>query len=356
MKVDTVRSWLLSFPSPDSKPGAMLIRVNSSDGLTGYAPGPASDSALHAVENVIGPFLQGRALADPDALRVQFEESHKTAVNGIELMMAYGAVEVALWDLTAQHYKVPLSEVIGGRVRDRIALYASGGRHRTPQEYAKQAAELAALGFRAYAMPLAGGPDSDVAAVRLMREAAAINLMIDAHGWWKYPFDAVENVAKQMVEFDPLWLEEPLPPADLASYMALKEKDLIPLAGGFHESGEDALLALLETEAIDYLQMNVVEQGGFAMARRLLGTAARQGLRFVPRTGSTDLGVLIAAHLGICWEETVVEWLEYPFPVAGQLLKQPLQIERGELVVPRGAGLGIEIDLAAIEKYPWRAA
>ena len=356
MKVDSVHCFLLSFALPDSNRGAMLMRVNTSNGLTGYAPGPASESARDAIVNVIGPFLEGRVLADPDALRVQFAELYKPAANDSEFMATYGAVEVALWDLTAQRYGVPLSEVIGGRARDRIALYAGGGLCRTPEKYAEQAAGIAALGFRAYAVPLAGGPEADIEAMRLMREAAAINLMIDAHAWWSYPFEAVGHVAKQMAEFDPLWLEEPLPPGDLASYVALKEKDLIPLAGGFHESGEEALLELLQSDAIDYLQMGVDRQGGFAMARRLLGTVARLGLRFVPRTGPTDLGVLVAAHLGICWEETVVEWLEYPFPAAPQLLKQPLQIERGELIVPRGPGLGVEIDEAVIDKYPWVGA
>lgn len=356
MKVDSVHAHLLGFPSPDSGRGAMLIQVNSSNGLTGHAPGPASERARDSVVNVIGPFLEGRALADPDALRVQFGEHHKPAANDPELMRAYGAVEVALWDLTAQHYGVPLSEVIGGRTRDRIALYASGGLCVTPEEYAEQAAAIGALGFRAYSMPLAGGPAADLKAIRRMREAAAINLMIDAHAWWSYPFETVEQVAKQMAEFDPLWLEEPLPPGDLASYMALKERELIPLAGGFHESGEEALFDLLQSAAIDYLQMDIATQGGFAMARRLMGTVARLGLRFIPRTGPSDLGVLVAAHLGICREETVVEWLEYPFPSALQLLKDPLQIERGELIVPRGAGLGIEIDPAIIEKYPWGIA
>ena len=79
----------------------------------------------------------------------------------------------------------------------------------------------------------------------------------------------------------------------------------------------------------------------------------------------TTLEVLAAAHLGICWPADVVEWLEYPchsnngrpgmypFPLADEILREPLAIERGDLIVPRGPGLGVEIDERVIEKYPF---
>lgn len=113
--------------------------------------------------------------------------------------------------------------------------------------------------------------------------------------------------------------------------------------------------------------MDVCCQGGFAQARRLFGAVARQDLRFAFHSWGTELEVLAAAHLGVCWPDTVVEWLEYPcyshggkpgmypFPLASEILAKPLEIERGELVVPREPGLGIEVNEGVIEKYPWIA-
>jgi L-alanine-DL-glutamate epimerase-like enolase superfamily enzyme len=72
-----------------------------------------------------------------------------------------------------------------------------------------------------------------------------------------------------------------------------------------------------------------------------------------------------AAQLGICWPETVVEWLEFPcystatragmyaFPLADEILKEPLQIDTGDLIVSREPGLGVEVDERVIERYPW---
>jgi D-galactarolactone cycloisomerase len=90
-----------------------------------------------------------------------------------------------------------------------------------------------------------------------------------------------------------------------------------------------------------------------------------QDLKFAFHSWGTDLEVLAAAHLGICWPETVVEWLEYPlyrregvpvmypFPLANEILAEPLPIENGELIVPRAPGLGIKINEKVLEKYPW---
>ncbi|MCU1259547.1 MAG: Mandelate racemase/muconate lactonizing enzyme C-terminal domain protein, partial [Bryobacterales bacterium] len=103
-------------------------------------------------------------------------------------------------------------------------------------------------------------------------------------------------------------------------------------------------------------------QGGFSLARRLFSEIEKENLRFAFHSWGTELEVIAAAHLGICWPENVVEWLEYPvyapgvlypFPLATEILAKPLQIENGELFVPREPGLGIEIDESVIDRYPW---
>ena len=384
MHVNRVQAFLLSYPFPEPvrlpfhggertilKRDAMLIRVETSNSLTGYAPGPGSERVHHAIETVIAPFLEGLALADPDALRVKFESG--PGAKDIELVKAYCAVEVALWDIFAKKHGVPLSEVVGGRMRDRIRLYGSAGMYQSPEKYAEEAAAIAALGFRGYKMRPALGPDEDIRAVKLMREAVGpgVDLMIDAHTWWRmgdksYSAETVERVADAISEYDPLWLEEPLPPADHEAYVALREKEFVTLASGEHEPNEDAYIDLIDSGGVDYVQMDVCCQGGFAMARRLFGLIARRELRFAFHSWGTDLEVLAAGHLGICWPDSVVEWLEYPcysnarkpgmypFPLAAEILKTPLEFEGGELIVPRSPGLGIEINESVIEKYPWK--
>src|SRR5882672_7545930 len=236
MKISSVRPFLLSYPFREPlklplyggertilKRDAMLIRIDADNGLTGYAPGPGSERAHAAIESTIAPFLAGRTLADPDALRVQFFEQPAT---NLEMRKVYCAVEVALYDLASQAAGVPLSEMLGGRVRDRIRLYGSAGMYMEPMQYAEEAAAIAALGFSAYKMRPGRGPEQDLESVRLMRKAVGpdFDLMIDAHTWWRmgdssYSAETVDQMAQSLAAYEPAWLEEPLPPDDHEAYL-----------------------------------------------------------------------------------------------------------------------------------------
>src|SRR2546423_3006035 len=220
----------------------MLIRIESDKGLVGFAPGRGSESAHNSIRYAIAAFLEGRTLADPDALRVQFIDGPGVDP---ELTKVYCAVEVGLYDLVAKAHGVPLSELIGGRVRDTIRLYGSAGMYMPPEKYAEEAAAIAELGFRAYKMRPALGAEKDLETVRLMRKAVGpdFDLMVDAHTWWRmgdrsYSPETVERLAGEMAEYNIAWLEEPMPPDDHEAYHRLKEKDLVPLASGQHQPSE----------------------------------------------------------------------------------------------------------------------
>ncbi len=343
----------------------MLVRIGSDQGLFGYAPAPPDAKCKQAIDHLIAPFLAGRTLVDPDALRILFQQGPGADA---EISRVYGAVEIALYDLAGKAANMPVSELIGGRVRDRIRLYASGGLPQSfssflPDDYAAEASRARALGFRAYKMQAGGGEDRDLETVGMVREANGpdLDLMVDAQAWWNmgdrnYPPEAVERLAKEMAELEIRWLEEPLPFDDHEGYAELKALEVAPLSSGRHEPNELRFLDLIESRAVDYVQMDLISQGGYGTARRLFPDIARAGLRFAFHNRGTDLDTIAAAHLGVCWPESVVRWLEYPFPAGREILKTPLAIERGELHVPRGPGLGVDIDESVIWKYPYLAA
>ena len=376
MKITRVEAFLMSFPMPDPirlpnrggvrtilKRDAMLIRVTADNALRGYAPGPAHERAAKETRGPIAAFLEGR---DPRRFR-EFDFNAPP-----DTLKTYHAVEIAVMDLVARFEGCALSELIGGRKRDRIKLYGSAGMYMPPERFAQEAVAIQAMGFPAYKMRPALGPDEDLRTVELMRQATGpdFDLMIDAHSWWRmgdrsYDFDTVSRLARGMAAFRPLWLEEPLPPDDHDAYRRFKAQNLVPLATGEHEQTESGFLDLIDTRAADVIQMDVCCQGGFAMGERVFSAVERAGLRFAFHSWGTALEVLAAAHLGICWPESVVEWLElpcyanqgragmYPFPLADDILRDPLPIENGHLTVPRGPGLGIEVNEEVIDRYPF---
>lgn len=382
MKIRSVRSYLLSYPFPEPvklvyyggertilKRDAMLVRIEADNGLVGYGPGQGSEKAHQAITDVIAPFLEGRALADPDALRVRFQNE---ASADPEMSKLYAGVELALYDLAGKDRGVPISELIGGRVRDQIRLYGSAGMYQPPEAFAAEAAGIRDLGYSGYKMRPALGPEDDLETVRLMREAVGpdMDLMVDAHSWWRmgdrsYNNETIERLAGEMNQYRIAWLEEPMPPDDHQSYRRLRERDIVTLASGEHEPSEESFRDLIVNQCVDYVQADVVCQGGYPLGRRILADVAHHGIRFAFHCWGTDLEVLVAAHLGICWPETVCEWLEYPvytteklktmypFPLAQEILSEPLDISGGQLTVPRGPGLGVGVDEAVIDRYPW---
>jgi L-alanine-DL-glutamate epimerase-like enolase superfamily enzyme len=376
LKITRVESFLMSYRMPEPirlefhggrrtilKRDAMLIRVTTDTGLTGYAPGPAHERADMEITQTIGPFLIGKDPRRWSKLGFAAE---------IEVMKTYRAVEIALVDLVARYEGCPLSELLGGRKRDRIKLYGSAGMYMEPEQYAAEARAVIEMGFPAYKMRPGMGAVKDLETVALMREAVGpdAGLMIDAHTWWRmgdnsYSFEMIAELASDIAEYNPLWLEEPLPPDDHNAYKKLHMQSDVKLASGEHEPSDSGFANLIDSGAVDYIQMDILCQGGISSARRIFEGVAEQGLRFAFHSWGTALEVLAAAQLGVCQPEDVVEWLEYPcyshrerpamypFPLADEILSDTLEIEDGYLVLPDGPGLGIDINESVIEKYPF---
>ncbi len=377
MKITKVEGLLMSCPFEQPiqlpfygglrtilKRDAMLIRVTTDSGLKGFAPGPAHERAAREIDDTIGPFLEGR---DPAGWQDYNFEA------GLDLKKTYHAVEVAVIDAAAKAEGATMSELLGGRKRDRIKCYGSAGMYMPPEGYAEEAAAVQGLGFPAYKLRPAAGPEADLKTVELMRQATGpdFGLMLDCHAWWRmgdrsYSSETIEQLCRDLGPYDPYWVEEPLDPDDHAAYKAMHDKRVATLASGEHEPSEESFLDLVQSGGVDFVQMDVCCQGGFEMGRRVFEATEKQGIRFAFHSWGTLLEVIAAAQLGVCWGENVVEWLEYPlhsnngkpgmypFPVADEILTEPLHLEDGDLVMPDGPGLGVEIDESIVEKYPFQ--
>src|SRR5260370_20130697 len=150
MKISDVQAILMSCPLREPlhlpfwggertilKRDAMLIRAKADNGLVGYAPGPAHERAADEIRNVISPFLLGQ---DP-------RRWGAIAFNGDpEICKTYRAVEIALIDFAARYEGCPLSELIGGRKRDRIKLYGSAGMYMSPLRFAEEPSAISGSG------------------------------------------------------------------------------------------------------------------------------------------------------------------------------------------------------------------
>src|SRR5262245_60109846 len=269
MKIARVDALLMSCALPEPldlpfyggrrtilKRDAMLIRITTDTGLRGYAPGPAHEIAATQIRDPIAPFLHGR---DPRDWRTFGFDSTP------DVEKTYHAVELALLDLVARFEGCALSEIAGGRVRDRIKLYGSAGMYMNPEGYAAEASAIKAQGFVAYKMRPALGPELDLDTIARMRSATSpdFGIMIDAHSWWRmgdrnYSFDPVASLARAMESYAPAWLEEPLPPDDHDAYRRLRAQTTVPIATGEHEPDTPGLLDVAGGEMADIVQLDLL--------------------------------------------------------------------------------------------------
>ncbi|MEX1240890.1 MAG: mandelate racemase/muconate lactonizing enzyme family protein [Cyclobacteriaceae bacterium] len=376
MKITNVEGFLMSYPMPEKielpfwggvrtilKRDAMLIKVSTDSGLTGYAPGPAYGLAQAQIAAPIKSFLTGK-----DPLRwEQFRFNGDPSI-----VKTYHAVEVALLDLTGKYEGCSISELMGGRVRSNIKLYGSAGMYMSAEKFAEEASAVKEMGFSAYKMRPGAGPEGDLKTLEHMRNATGndMALMVDAHTWWRmgaknYSSEAIIELARSMRKFNPYWLEEPFPPEDHLAYKNLKATGYVTVATGEHEQEFQGFEDLVNLRATDILQMDVCCQGGFNLGLKVFDLAASHKLKFAFHSWGTMLEVLAAAQLGACRDESVVEWLEYPcyastkkqgmypFPLASEILKDELDIKKGYLNIPNGNGLGMEVNEKVISKYPF---
>lgn len=380
MRITDLQAFLMSCPLPEPmvmpfhggvrtilKRDALLIKVSTDGGLVGYGSGPASARAAELISGPIREQVRGQDPSTPSELR-----DRALAGSSEELVLAYSGVEIALYDLLGKMEGCPVHELLGGRARDRIRLYGSAGMYQSPSAYAEEAAAVAALGFKAYKMRPASSPEEDLVTVRLMREAVGpeVGIMVDAHAWWRmgdlsYSPQQIAELAAAMGEYGIAWLEEPLPPEDRQAYVNLRQAVSVPLAAGEHETSLDGFLDLVNQEAVDIVQADVSHHGGYATVGPVIEASANRGQSFAFHNWGTLLEALASAHLGICFTEKQCAWLEYPcyrhrgqnimypYPLADEILREPLHIENGDLLIPDGPGLGIEVDESVIERYPY---
>lgn len=369
----------------------VLVTVETSDGEIGYAPAGASSSAMReyfagashsnfadVIEDVVTPTLKDVELNDPSEIH--------DLIDGIDLpeflcSQAISAVDIALYDIIGKQRGAPIYELLLERrgteaTPDReLPLYASGGMYMEPEGYAAEAVGLAEYGFSGYKYRPGLGPDEDRRTLQLIQEAVSddVDIMVDAHTWWKmgeksYSFDLITELVAEFADLGVYWIEEPVAPDAHDDYRELREFTSAPLAGGESEESPDGLKELTATGAVDFLQGDVRHHRGFTGCWDVVEYCEGRDVTFVPHHFGTQLGLVANAHLVAAapgaelLEFPVFENSEYPgmypFPLADDILKTPLDPSGGRLTVPDGPGLGVTIDLDVLEEYryeegPW---
>jgi L-alanine-DL-glutamate epimerase-like enolase superfamily enzyme len=205
-----------------------------------------------------------------------------------------------------------------------------------------------------------GGPAASVEVAQLFRQARGADapLMLDGSGWWGESEQTIHRAARALAGCGVTWVQDPYPPEDHAGWSRLEALEEVPLAGGRFETEGSGLDDLIARRCVCVVQCDLVRQGGFHTVRPLLASIARSDLQFAFVNAGTALDALVAAHLAVCWPESVAPFVERPpeGTLPEGILAEKLAIHEGVLELDTSRpGLGVEINLDMIQRFPWRA-
>ena len=343
-------------PAPRDRQEATVVLVHSDEGVTGISSGGDGLPDRELLE---------RLLAGRDPLRTE-------CIREIcETVDFHGgrpwSVEIAVWDLVGKLLGQPLWKLLGGR-SERLIAYASSGELLAPAERAERCLALAERGVKAVKLRFHHADwRDDVAVIAAVRKAVGdrLEIMVDANQGWRMPGDRGERwdvataaqCARALEEIGIFWLEEPLRTDDADGYASLRGLTTLRIAAGEMVRSAGEARDLVVRGRVDVLQCDVLFAGGFGGARRLAALADLHGRAWSPHTWSNGLGLVANLHAALAF--STVPYLEVPHdPPAWSderrdwLLPEPLRIAPdGTIAPPPGPGLGVELDLAALEQW-----
>lgn len=341
-----------------------------------YAGGIATSrvTSLIRVHTDNGMHGLGAAYSHPDLIRIIIEghlKPHLLGVNPLDIganwekmygltrwygrkgaaISALGAIDIACWDLRGKALGKPIYQLLEAE-RDAVPAYASGLLWQDDvNALAQEAAQHMNRGFRRVKMRLGRNEIYDVAAVETVRRAIGSDGDVLVDGSHRYTLESAERLAKVLAVNKVFWFEEPFPPEDIDSYVALRPLLSIPLAAGENDFGVQGFRELLRARALDIVQPDACRAGGITECLRIGRMAAEANVRVATHTWSDAVALMANAHLIAALPNGItVEVDQTGNPFIDELLTEPLKIKDGLLKLPDAPGLGIELNQKSVDR------
>jgi D-galactarolactone cycloisomerase len=337
-----------------------LIAIYTDEGLTGWGSAFTNDLLVQGALQLLEPFLLGENALEPERVTEKLHANTFWMGRGGSVTHTISGIDIALWDILGKATGQPVGRLLGGRYRERVLPYASLLMQQ-PEPLGEHLRSIKAQGFRAF--KIGWGPFGrqsskvDEAIVRAAREAvgAEARLMVDAgasDAFWHQDYKWALKTSDMLAEYGVDWFEEPISPDNLADFVALRRNARVAIAGGEVLTRRQSFAPWLHAGAFDIVQPDVTKVGGISEERSIARMAEDCGIRFIPHGWNTALGLASDLHLAsACQHTDLVEYLTGS-PFIDELVSQPWKLDsEGMLAVPDTPGLGVDLNLDAIEKY-----
>jgi D-galactarolactone cycloisomerase len=368
VRIAEVRSYPLTVPIGDlqrTSQGSfgtisiVVVEVETDDGIVGVGEGLARfgpKSYAELIDGLLAPKIIGM---DPFAIEAIWQKLYRTfsGRSGGMLIEAISAIDIALWDILGKAVGRPVYELLGHMGLDGIRAYASSIPWTDDAGARASVEECLAAGFKEIKVKIGAPVEASIARAKLVREAAGPDIRLMADSNWIFDIDDALEVGKALADMGYFWFEEPIVPEDIEGYRWLRGKLPLRLAAGESEHTAVGAAPLLTSRAVGVIQPDVARSGGITETRKIANLAAALHVPYAPHVGAS--GAICAAaslHLAAAMPNFLTfECMIFPNPLRDKLLKVPVgavaDLKDGTLPLPPGPGLGVELDMAEVERW-----
>ncbi|MFO7167817.1 MAG: mandelate racemase/muconate lactonizing enzyme family protein [Chloroflexota bacterium] len=359
----------------------LWVKVETDEGVTGIGECVHGGHQAIAIIHQLRPRLVGR---DPFAIDALFEELRRAHVfdggTAGALITALTGIELALWDLKGKALGVPVYELLGGKFRDKIRVYADCQVEpgMDDGEIERVVEGMLARGFTAFKIDLDIGAytgkriesqdpafdrfnytaserehDRMVELVDRVTRIAGKDVAVAADLHTRLDVPSAIRLAKALEPYHLLWLEEPVPPENIDAMREVKRATSVPICAGENLYLRHGFRELIEKQAVDIIMPDIPKCGGLSECRKIANMAELYYMPFAPHNVSSPIGTMASAHVCATVPNFLVlefHWLHRPYWTTITAEKEDI-IKDGYITLTDRPGIGVELDEAVAREY-----
>ncbi len=339
------------------RPRWLFLKIHTDKGIIGLGE-PTLEGRTQTVETAvheIGRYLIGK---DPREIERHWQTIYRGTFyrGGPVLSSALSGVEQALWDIVGKHLNIPVWQLLGGKVREKVRMYGWVKGEETGDYIENFKLSVQDTQFTAFklcpvpAMQMIETPevlDRIVQNVKEVRETAPrhVDIALDFHG--RTTPAMAKRLARLLEPFDPMFLEEPVLPGDTAALKTISESTPIPIAAGERLFTRWQFNELIEQQAVAIIQPDLSHAGGIFETRKIASMAEARNIAVAPHCPLGPIALAASLQVAAC---TPNHLIQEHLSLGEGYIKEPFTVNEGYIEIPQKPGLGIELDDAAVQE------
>ena len=346
-----------------------FVKVETDEGLTGISEVRMNNRTDALVAYIDGAKRRHVIGSDPfnteDLYQRMFRDDYGRA--GEIVATGISVIEIACWDIIGKALNQPVYRLLGGACRDKIKAYANGWYRveRTPEEFHDAAKKVLEKGYKALKFdPFGAGyyelsyeeKLKSVSLVEAVRDAVGpdVEILVEMHGRFS-PYTAIE-IAAELEQFKPSWVEEPVPPDNIAALAKAADSINLPVATGERLHNKYEYRELINLQAADILQPDITQTGGFLETKKIAAMGDMCYMTVAPHNVGGPVSTAAALHFAACTTNFKIQ--EHFNDFSEAWVKEAAtgcpEVIDGYFSLPDGPGLGMELNEDLIAQHPYR--